>query len=103
MRTLLCLSLVVLVSSAQAQEKGKAKLTTAEIKSERQLYRKTPQGELFMHLYYPSDWKAGDKRPAIIFYFGGGWKNGAYTQFVPQAEYFASRGLVAACADYRIA
>jgi acetyl esterase/lipase len=37
-----------------------------------------------------------------VFFFGGGWKNGAYTQFVPQAEYFASRGLVTACADYRI-
>jgi acetyl esterase/lipase len=38
-----------------------------------------------------------------VFFFGGGWRNGSYAQFVPQAEYFASRGLVAACADYRIA
>lgn len=38
----------------------------------------------------------------IVFFFGGGWKNGAYTQFVPQAEYFTSRGIVAISADYRI-
>ncbi len=38
----------------------------------------------------------------IVFFFGGGWKSGAFTQFVPQAEYFASRGIVALSADYRI-
>lgn len=93
--------------SLAAQEKGKKgpqpQLTTVNVKSEEQLYRKTPQGDLFMHLYYPPDWKATDKRPAIVFFFGGGWKNGVYTQFVPQSQYFASRGLVCACADYRIA
>jgi acetyl esterase/lipase len=91
---------------ASAQQKGKKgppiKLTTTAIKSEEHLYRKTPQGDLFLHVYYPPDWKATDKRPVAIFFFGGGWKNGAYTQFVPQAEYLASRGLVAASADYRI-
>lgn len=97
----------MLTSNVFSQEKKSkkgppAKLTTADIRSEQQLYRKTPQGELFMHLYYPPDWKGSDRRPVIVFFFGGGWKNGAYTQFVPQAEYFASRGLVAACADYRI-
>jgi acetyl esterase len=50
----------------------------------------------------PNEWKATDKRPAIVFFFGGGWKNGAYTQFVPQSEYFATRGIVAISADYRI-
>jgi acetyl esterase/lipase len=89
-----------------AQEKSKKgpqpKLTAVAIKSEQQVYRKTPQGELLMHVYYSSDWKASDKRPAIVFFFGGGWKNGAYTQFEPQSEFFASRGLVCACAEYRI-
>ena len=99
------LALAVLPILTSAQEKKKApppKLTTIAIKSDVQLYRKTPQGELFLHVYYPPDWKASDKRPAIVFFFGGGWKNGAYTQFVPQSEYFASRGLVCASADYRI-
>ena len=47
---------------------------------------KTPQGELFMHLYYPPDWKPSDQRPVIVFFFGGGWKNGAHTQFMPQSQ-----------------
>lgn len=89
-----------------AQEKKKKglppKLTSAAIKTDEQLYRKTPQGELLMHLYYPPDWQASDKRPVIVFFFGGGWKNGSHVQFMPQSQYFASRGLVCACADYRI-
>lgn len=101
-----CLATLALVGGGDAQEKGKKiappKLTDQPIRSEQRLYRKTPEGELFLHLYYPTDWKKDDARPAIIFFFGGGWKNGAYTQFVPQAEYFASRGLVAVSADYRI-
>jgi acetyl esterase len=72
------------------------------IRSETRLYRTAPEGELFLHIYYPPDWKADDSRPAIVFFFGGGWKSGSYKQFVRQAEYFASRGLVAMSADYRI-
>jgi len=79
------------------------KLTSAEIKTAEHVYKKTPQGDLKMHVYLPQGWKASDKRPAIVFFFGGGWRNGSHVQFKPQAEYLASRGLVAACADYRIA
>lgn len=78
------------------------KLTSVEIKTDERVYKQTPQGELKLHFFFPTDWKSGDKRPAIIFFFGGGWKNGSYTQFVSQSEYFASRGLVAVSADYRI-
>jgi acetyl esterase/lipase len=37
-----------------------------------------------------------------VFYFGGGWRSGSPTQFVPHAKYLASRGMVALCADYRV-
>ena len=83
-------------------KKAQPRLTAVDVKSEAQLYRKTPQGDLSMQLYYPPDWKAADRRPVIVFFFGGGWKNGTHTQFMPQAQYFALRGLVCACADYRI-
>src|SRR5262245_58991293 len=60
------------------------------------IYRKTPQAELKLFLHYPPDWKASDTRPAIVFFFGGGWTGGTPTQFERQAEYLASRGMVAA-------
>lgn len=78
------------------------KLTTAKVRTEDFVYKKTPQGELTLHGFFPTDWQSTDRRPVIVFFFGGGWKGGAYTQFVPQSEYFASRGLVAFAADYRI-
>ena len=58
--------------------------------------------ELQIHLNYPPGWKPGDKRAGIVFFFGGGWTGGSVEQFALQAEYFASRGLVAARADYRV-
>lgn len=65
-------------------------------------FKKTPQGDLQLHCYLPPQWKAGDRRPAIIFWFGGGFVGGTPTQFFAKAEYFAGRGLVAISAEYRI-
>ncbi|MDP8244657.1 MAG: alpha/beta hydrolase fold domain-containing protein [Candidatus Hinthialibacter antarcticus] len=66
------------------------------------VYKQTPQGELKIHFNFPSDWKLEDKRPAIVFFFGGGWVGGSIDQFAYQAAYFAQRGLVVARADYRV-
>jgi acetyl esterase/lipase len=65
-------------------------------------YKKSKQAELTLHVHYPPNWKKDDKRPAIVFFFGGGWTNGSVKQFEPQAGYFASRGLVTVRADYRV-
>lgn len=74
----------------------------AEIEPSRVLeYKKTGNAVLTLHIFDPVDLRPGDKRPAIVFFFGGGWKNGTPTQFYKQSEYFASRGMVAICADYR--
>lgn len=103
-RQLLAVALVIsLALPAVAQEKGSVKLTDAKVTTADHVYKKTPEGDLTLHGFFPPDWKATDKRPVVVFFFGGGWKNGAYTQFVPQCEYFAARGLVALSADYRIA
>ncbi|UCC97375.1 MAG: DUF1080 domain-containing protein [Phycisphaerales bacterium] len=65
-------------------------------------YKTVGDKELKIHVHYPSGWKASDRRPAIIFFFGGGWTGGRVEQFRPQAEYLAGRGLLAARADYRV-
>ena len=66
------------------------------------IYKTVGKRELKLHVDYPTDWKAADKRPVIVFFFGGGWNSGTVGQFESQAAYFASRGLVAARADYRV-
>jgi acetyl esterase len=103
---LLLLTLMPLPLWAQKvakKEKATIKLTADEVATKDVVYKTTPQGELKLHFFMPKG-EAGIAalRPCIVFFFGGGWKSGSYLQFVPQAEYLASRGMIAACADYRI-
>lgn len=66
-------------------------------------YKSVGDVTLNLHIFNPADHKPTDKSPAIVFFFGGGWKAGAPRQFYNQSEYLASRGMVAICAEYRIA
>lgn len=66
------------------------------------IFKTTPQGDLKMNLYFPKDWKPGDRRPGIVFFFVGGFVGGSPRQFAHTAEYFAGRGMVAASSEYRI-
>lgn len=65
-------------------------------------YKRASGTDLKLFVHHPNGWKAADKRPAIVFFFGGGWKNGTPNQFFMQADYLATRGMVAARADYRV-
>jgi acetyl esterase/lipase len=65
-------------------------------------YKKTRQADLEMAVHFPPGWKETDRRPAIVFFSGGGWENGTILAFEPQARYLAGRGMVAARADYRV-
>ncbi|MBX9787602.1 MAG: alpha/beta hydrolase [Pirellulales bacterium] len=66
------------------------------------VYKETPQAALKLFVHYPPGWQASDSRPGIVFFFGGGWQRGNVEQFARQAEYLASRGMIAARADYRV-
>ena len=66
------------------------------------VYKKTKQADLELVVHYPPGWTDHDKRPAIVFFFGGGWENGTIKAFEPQSKHLASRGMVAARADYRV-
>ena len=66
-------------------------------------YKKIDSTELYLYGYYPNNYNACKKHPAIVFFFGGGWIGGSPTQFTEQAKYFASRGMIAMTADYRVA
>lgn len=64
-------------------------------------FKETPQGELSLHIFNPSNHKVNKPKPAIVFFFGGGWNSGSPSQFYKQADYLAGRGMVAIAADYR--
>jgi acetyl esterase len=65
-------------------------------------YKTTPQVDLSVHVHYPHDWRPTDRRPSIVFFFGGGLQDGTVEQFTRQAVYLAGRGMVVARADYRV-
>ena len=65
-------------------------------------YKFTGNGELRIIVTFPFDWKPTDRRVGIVFFFGGGWQGGEIAQFARHAAYMAARGMVAACADYRV-
>lgn len=96
MKFLLCalvLSLVFHARLSAAEPGGKAAAT---------LVYKTADGRgLQLHIEKPADWKPTDKRPAVVFFFGGGWVGGTPEQFRPQSEYFAARGAVGVRVEYR--
>lgn len=66
------------------------------------VYKTVGETELKLHIFTPSDHKLSDNRPAIVFFFGGGWNGGSPSQFYPHCEYLASRGMVCMAADYRV-
>lgn len=58
---------------------------------------------LRIHLFEPATAPgAAAARPAVLFFFGGGWRAGRVESFARQARAFAAAGYVAALADYRV-
>jgi len=72
------------------------------IKPEKVLYKSTKQGDLNLYFYRPLDFDKSKTYNCIIFFHGGGWNSGDYKQFERQSMYFASRGMIAISAEYRI-
>jgi acetyl esterase/lipase len=66
------------------------------------VYKTIGDVKLAMNIYRPPGWQAGEKRSAILFFFGGGWTRGSAEQEEPRAKHFAALGMVAICADYRV-
>jgi acetyl esterase/lipase len=68
-----------------------------------EVYTKAGETELRLWIIHPEGPAGGKPRPAIVFFFGGGWANGTPGQFRQHAKLLASRGMVAILADYRVA
>ena len=64
-------------------------------------YKRVAGRELKLFVDKPAGWQSADKRPAILFFFGGGWVGGTPEQFRRQSEYLATRGMVGIRVEYR--
>jgi len=93
-------TLAVIVLSLAAAWSSQA----ADIAPSRSVTYKTVNGiELKLDVFEPAAFKAADHRPAIVFFFGGGWVGGSPKQMYQQAKVLAEQGMVAFSADYRVA
>ncbi len=66
------------------------------------IYKSVDNIDLKLWIFYPSNPSPGAQSPAIVFFFGGGWRAGSPQQFVKHCEYLSARGIVAMVADYRV-
>ena len=67
-----------------------------------EVYREVNGSKLNAYVFTPPQHQASDRRPAVLFFFGGGWKGGTPGQLLPQSLYLAQRGMVAIPCDYRV-
>ena len=65
-------------------------------------YKEIDSTKLAMEIHRPPKMDVAKKYPAMVFFFGGGWKGGSIKQFEHHAKYFAKRGLVCFLVDYRV-
>lgn len=75
----------------------------AIVPQELRVFKTVGADELKLHLFYPQGHKVTDSRPAIVFFFGGGWTGGTPRQFYQHSRDFAANGFVAIAAEYRVA
>ena len=88
-----------------AQNEKVAPIEELEVPSVGQMvkvYKTVGEARLRLHIFSPTDLRQGDRRAAIVFFFGGGWVGGNPRQFFPHCQYFSSRGMVAISAEYRV-
>jgi len=69
---------------------------------ERVTYKTVDGGRLDLFVFKPEGFEATDRRAAVVFIHGGGWRSGYPDLFYPHCRYFAARGAVAFSVQYRL-
>ena len=54
-----------------------------------------------LHVFKPKGWTETDRRPALVFFFGGGWTRGTPERSASYAKWAATLGMVGIAPDYR--
>jgi len=74
-----------------------------EIKSDQNYtYKQIEDINLNLWVFNPPNHNPNSPKPAIVFFFGGGFRKGSPEQFVKHCEYLSARGMVSIVADYRV-
>ena len=66
------------------------------------IYKTIGDADLRLHVFSSAAHKPGDRSPAVVFFYGGGWVFGDIRRYQTQATHLALRGLVTVLVDYRV-
>jgi len=66
------------------------------------IYNEIANRKLELHLFFPKNYKASDKRPAFVAIHGGGWTSGDPQRFYPYAHCLVDKGYVGISIQYRL-
>jgi acetyl esterase len=69
--------------------------------AETHVFRDAQPEPVRLHVFKPKDWKATDKRPGFIWFYGGGFVRGTTAQSAGWARRAARDGMVGIAPDYR--
>jgi len=69
--------------------------------AETPVYREGKPDPMRLLVFKPKGCQAGDRRPALVFFFGGGWTKGTPDRAATWAKFAASLGMVGIAPDYR--
>lgn len=112
MKRLLCL--IILVGFIADTQSETSKISLENIReshelsgknllaaAEKILYKKTPQGDLYLYVLRPLR-KSDKPLPAIVDFHGGSWLGGNVEMLIPSTAWFRDRGIIAITAEYRV-
>jgi len=95
MRKLITLAILLAASLTHAH-------AASPLPGKKFIYKQSGGVNQEIEVYFPPGHDPSkSKVPGVILFHGGGWRSGGLGQFRRACEYFASRGLVAATANYR--
>ncbi|WP_127582507.1 alpha/beta hydrolase [Paenibacillus koleovorans] len=66
------------------------------------VYKEVAGRRLRLLICRPEDWDAADRRPAIVWIHGGGWRGGQPEMLLRHCRLFAARGAVTLSVEYRL-
>ncbi len=88
-------------SSATADTNAPATTPVTLPGAETFVYRDGKPDPMRLHVFKPKGWKANDRRPALVFFFGGGWTKGTPERSATYGKFAATLGMVGVAPDYR--
>jgi len=105
--------IITAISTACAQEEAiktaasKSSSPTPEVTpvalpgAEMFVYRDGQREPMRLFVFKPKGWSTNDHRPALVFFFGGGWTKGTPERSASYAKWAATLGMVGIAPDYR--